>query len=149
MILYCDTSALVKLYVEEEGSSLVRSLVAEAQAVAIAAIGYVEAKAAFARAVQGGRVTGRRYREMLEDFERDWSRCLAMDMTERVIRQAGRLAEQHRLRAYDAVHLAAVIDIGSRITEPINFLGFDDELDRAARTEGISLAPKIASRGNP
>lgn len=32
MILYCDTIALVKLYVVEEGSSLVRGLVAEAQA---------------------------------------------------------------------------------------------------------------------
>lgn len=140
MILYCDTSALVKLYVDEAGSSDVRRLVDEAEAVAIARIGYVEAKSAFARAVYGGRLVRRRYREMLEDFEQDWSRCLVVEMTEQVLRRAGRLAEKHRLRAYDAVHLAAAMEIRDRIASPFALAGFDEDLNRAARAERLSLA---------
>jgi predicted nucleic acid-binding protein len=141
MILYCDTSALVKLYVEESGSSWVRQWVETAEVVGIAAIGYVEAKAAFARAVHGGRVARRQHRGMVTDFEEDWNRYLVMEINEQVIRQAGRLAEAHRLRAYDAVHLAAALHIRSRASEEFTFLGFDDELNRAVRAEGLALVP--------
>jgi predicted nucleic acid-binding protein len=141
MILYCDTSALVKLYVEEAGSSWVRRWIDTADVVGIAAIGYVEAKAAFARAAHGGRVVRRQYRAMVADFEQDWHRYLVMDMSEQVIRLAGRLAERHRLRAYDAVHLAAALHLRARASEELTFLGFDEELNRAAGAEGLALVP--------
>ncbi len=141
MILYCDTSALVKIYVEESGSSWVRHWMNAADVVGIAAIGYVEAKAAFARAAHSGRVIRRTYRRMVEDFEEDWSRYLVIGMHEPVLRHAGRLAEQHRMRAYDAVHLAAALEIRAYAPEGLTFLGFDDELNRAAKAEGLSLPP--------
>lgn len=141
MILYCDTSALVKLYVEEAGSSWVRRWVDASQVVGIAAIGYVEAKAAFARAVHSGRVIRRMYRRMVKDFEEDWSRYLVMELSRPVIRHAGRLAEVHRLRASDAVHLAAALQIRAHASEEVTFLGFDDELNRAAKAERLMLAP--------
>lgn len=49
MILYLDTSALVKLYAEERGREEVQSAVREARVVAISEIGYVEARSALAR----------------------------------------------------------------------------------------------------
>jgi uncharacterized protein with PIN domain len=49
MRLYLDTSALVKLYVDEEGSPFVRSAVERAGVVSTSAITYVEARAAFVR----------------------------------------------------------------------------------------------------
>lgn len=139
MILYCDTSALVKLYVEESGSSWVRHWMNAADVVGIAAIGYVEAKAAFARAVHSGRVIRRTYRRMIEDFEEDWGRCLVLEINQQLLRHAGRLAEQHRMRAYDAVHLAAALQIRAHGCEEVTFLGFDHELNLAAKAEGLSL----------
>jgi len=47
--LYLDTSALVKLYIAEEGSLLVRTALADARFVATSVVAYVEARAAFAR----------------------------------------------------------------------------------------------------
>lgn len=141
MILYCDTSALVKLYVEESGSSWVRHWINADEVVGIAAIGYVEAKGAFARAVHSRRVIRRTYRRMVEDFEEDWSRYLVIGMHEPVLQHAGRLAENHRMRAYDAVHLAAALQIRAHGSEEVAFLGFDHVLNRAARAEGLSLPP--------
>ena len=43
MILFCDTSALVKLYLVEAGSDAVKALVAEAEAVAVCRIAWAEA----------------------------------------------------------------------------------------------------------
>ncbi len=50
MILYLDTSALVKLYVSEEGSEIVRGAVESAGRVATSRIAYAEARAALAPA---------------------------------------------------------------------------------------------------
>jgi predicted nucleic acid-binding protein len=54
MILYLDTSALVKLYVEEIGSNEVKKLVKTAQIVSTSRIAYVEARAGFARKLREG-----------------------------------------------------------------------------------------------
>ncbi len=49
MILFCDTSALIKLYVQEEGSELMLEVAKEAAVVAACRIAWVEAMFAFAR----------------------------------------------------------------------------------------------------
>ena len=49
LILYLDTSALVKLYAEEEGTETVELAVDEAEAVATSVVAYAEARAALAR----------------------------------------------------------------------------------------------------
>ncbi len=48
-MLYCDTSALLKLYVEEPDSGTLKSRVAEADAIAVCRIAWAEAQAALAR----------------------------------------------------------------------------------------------------
>ena len=49
MILYFDSSSLVKLYVEEAGSDSVRRLAAGASRIAVSIVAYPEARSAFAR----------------------------------------------------------------------------------------------------
>ena len=50
MILYLDTSSLVRLYVDESGSADVRRLVEQAEIVAASVVAYPEARAALAGA---------------------------------------------------------------------------------------------------
>ena len=49
MILYLDTSSLVKLYMEEEGSLKIETLVRSSEATVTSIVSYAEARAAFAR----------------------------------------------------------------------------------------------------
>ena len=60
MIGYVDTSSLVKLYVEEEGSRRVRDFVERSELVATSVVAYPEARAALARqcAREGSRPPG-------------------------------------------------------------------------------------------
>lgn len=53
MICYLDTGAPVKLYIQEDGSELVREKVSDASLVATSKIAYAEARAAFARCLRG------------------------------------------------------------------------------------------------
>lgn len=137
MRLYLDTSALVKLYVDEEGSPLVRSAVDQAGLIATSAIAYVEARAAFVRRRHEGGLSGRDYRSIIRDLDADWARYLVVEITDSLIRGAARLAEAHRLKAYDAVHLASAAAIHGRLAEPILFTSWDLELEKAAKREGL------------
>ena len=139
MILYLDTSAVVKLYAEEAGSERVRAGVAEAKVCATHLIAYAETRAAFARkAQQPG------YQDRLplwrDDFERDWPSFEIVGVTPEWVRRAGDLAEAHNLRGYDSVHLAAVEALCRAAAGlDFRFLVFDGDLANAARRAGIRL----------
>src|SRR5712675_884834 len=49
LTLYLDTSSLVKLYVTEAGSDVVRQLVGDASVVATSVVAYTETRASLAR----------------------------------------------------------------------------------------------------
>lgn len=57
MILYLDASALVKRYVAESGSDIVRDAIATAEVVGTSVISRVETVAALAKAMRVGALT--------------------------------------------------------------------------------------------
>lgn len=142
MKLYLDTSALVKLYVEENGSPLVREAVADAETVATSIIAYVEARAAFARCRRERRFSPGDYRRTIQDFNADWEHCLLLEITDSLIREAAELSEVHALRAYDAIHLASAKALGERLGEQVLFASWDSDLLAAAGREGLEPAQK-------
>lgn len=137
MILYLDTSSLVKLYVDEPGSADVRRLVDQAELVAVSVVAYPEARAAFARRKRERSLTPGGFRRARSAFEADWPRVLALDATASLARQAGELAERERLRGFDALHLAAYLMIAREFQgDDVRFSSADRALERAARRVG-------------
>ena len=134
MILYLDTSSLVKLYVDEPGSADVRSLVDQAEIVTASVVAYPEARAALARRQRERSLTPAGFRRAKRAFEADWPRVLALDVAGPLARQAGDLAERQRLRGFDALHLAAYLVIAREFPdEEVRFSSADGALERAAR----------------
>ncbi len=134
MTLYLDTSSLVKLYVQEAGSSDVRALVRTATIVATASIAYPEARAAFARLRRERMLRPTAFLSVKRAFDDDWPRYLTLDITAGIARAAGDLAERFGLRGFDSVHLAAFTEIARRAGAAASeFSSFDDRLNRAAR----------------
>ena len=141
MSLYLDTSALVKLYVEEVGSTLVRKWVHEADVVATSILAYAEARAAFARRRREKQIAPAAYAQILREFEPDWGRYVVLDATDPLIRHAGKLAEVHALGAYDAIHLASAKILKDRVIPPVSFASWDTTLTVAALKEGLNALP--------
>ena len=139
MRLYLDTSALVKLYVEEEGSSMVRQWVDDADTVATSIIAFVEARAAFARRHREKRISSAAHARLVRDFAADWDRYLVLEATQPLMRLAGRLAATHALRAYDAIHLASAKILREKLAEAVSFASWDARLAAAARKEGLEV----------
>ena len=141
MILYLDTSALVKLYVREWGSTEVVAAVGEAEAVAASAVAYAEMRAAFARLLREGMTTRERHEARLAAFNGDWENCMRIDLLPGVARSAGDIAEIYALRGFDAIHLASALWLRDRAGAGLRFMAFDRRLAVAARAAGLAVAP--------
>ena len=59
MIVYFDTSALIKLYVDELGAKSAREAAVAAELIATSMLTYAEMRSAFARKRRFGEITGR------------------------------------------------------------------------------------------
>lgn len=136
-MLYCDTSALLKLYIEERHSDTLKQRLAETQAVAVCRIAWAEAHAALAR----------RAREVPEDYPvieaakaalaADWPHYVVMEVSQSVVERAGEYADTFALRGYDSVQLAAAFEAGNIAEIDIEFACFDRRLNKAAQVLGL------------
>ncbi len=140
MIAYFDTSALVKLVVDEDGHEQARALWSAARRVACGRLGYPEARAALAGAARLGRLDPEELRAAVVSFERRWETLRVVELAPPVAVRAGDLAERRALRGYDAVHLAcALLAQGAR--RDLVLVCWDARLRDGAAAEGLSLAP--------
>ncbi|HEV2846488.1 MAG TPA: type II toxin-antitoxin system VapC family toxin [Thermoanaerobaculia bacterium] len=137
MILYLDTSSLVKLYLEEAHSELVREWVGAAEAIATSRVAYPEALSAFARRRAHGDLESSAFETLRRSFDSDWPTFVLLPLQEQ---KAGSLAVRHLIRGFDAVHLAAASDLRSALPDDsVIFSSFDRKLLQAARDEGVPV----------
>ena len=136
MILYLDASAIVKLHIQETHTSELTKLVLEESArgarVTTSCVSYAEVLAAFARNVADEADLNR----LNTDFPRTWSRYHVVFLDQDILNVAGILSRTHRLRGFDALHLASAL-AARRRREKATFLVFDKMLSRAAEAEGF------------
>lgn len=138
MVIYLDTSALLKLYVEEEGRDLVREAVAVAISAVTSTIAYAEARAGLARRFREGDFKEEEYGRATSKLDEQWRGYERLAVSASIARSAGDLAERHALRGFDAVHLASALWFSKKF-EDLRFLAFDDQLSLAARDASLNL----------
>ncbi len=146
MILYCDSSALVKLYVAEPGSDEVRAAVDAAEAVATCRITWAEIHAALSRRAREAPEDTMAIEGAKRTFAADWPHCVVIEVSQAVVERAGEYADTFALRGYDAVQLAAAQILAETSGEGCAFACFDLRLAKAARVLGLA-AP--AGKGAP
>jgi uncharacterized protein len=138
MILFCDTSALLKLYVNEPDSGLVFDRLGNSEGVAVSRIAWVEAHSALAR----------RAREQPQDIvviesvkqvlRIDWQGYLVIEVTQALMELAGEYAEVFALRGYDSVQLASASQTAKMTQGVVCFASFDLRLNKAAAALGMT-----------
>ncbi len=139
MICYLDSSALVKLFVDEPGTAEVSRMVKEAQLVGTVAISRAEVIAALAKAVRVGSLSMEDAKSARRRFRTEWLHFLRLQVSDFLIDRAGDLAWTHGLRGYDTVQLAASDIWRESLDAPVSFATFDLKLWKAA--EAIGLVP--------
>jgi predicted nucleic acid-binding protein len=132
MMLYLDTSSLIKLYIDEPGSDEVRQDLSESSAGATSLVTYAETRATFARLRRLGNITPSGFRLAKRDFDSDWSVFVVVPLSDALCRAAGDLAEHYGLRGFDSIHLATFLHLANNDRSEVRFSSFDRRLNRAA-----------------
>ena len=120
MILYLDTSALVKKYFEEKNSSEVTSLWKSSLGICTSAVAYVELLAAVYRKASETRANKSLFESVVRTFQEDWSSFIIVEVDNRLNETIHKVIANHGLRCFDAIHLASALAIGSVVAD--NFL---------------------------
>jgi uncharacterized protein len=141
MILYLDTSALVKLYFQEPFSSEVLSKWQSAEQVVTSSVAYAETLASIYRKSREGYLEDASLGELLGSFQRDWSSLIRVEVTDELNVYIDSAVERYPLRGFDLIHLASAKVIHERVPEDFLFACFDERLACAARSEGLDTFP--------
>jgi len=137
-LVYFDSSALVKLVVEETGSELTAELWDGCDAALASRLAYPEVRAALAAAARNHDLGTRKLAAVEDAWEKYWHALRAVELTPAVARHAGDLAREHSLRGADAVHLASALAIGD---PDLVVAVWDRRLHSGARATGTLVAP--------
>lgn len=137
MILYCDTSALIKLYLQEDQSNQMLTAARTADVLAVCRITWAEAMAGFARRVREVEEDGERIEQARQRLQADWPRYAIVEVNQPLVERAGELADIFALRGYDSVQLAAALVLKTGADETVTFACFDKRLSKAALVLGL------------
>lgn len=138
MLIFLDSSALVKYYVTEQGSVWIRSLVNDSQnVILVSAIALAEVTAALARRQREGLFGKRFLRQSYQSFQEDLRVTFQnIPVDDAILTEAAELAIRHPLKGYDAVQIATAIAVQQRFVA-LTFISADKQMLRAAQAEGM------------
>jgi predicted nucleic acid-binding protein len=143
LIVYWDTSALIKLYIREAGTPDVDQLLQGVDVSGTAVICQVEISAALAKLVRMKSLRRKPAQLAWQRFLRDWSTLTHIQLTQPLLTQASTLTWDHGLRGYDAIHLAAAFTWQSLLGETVTFATYDQHLWHTAQNLGMDRFPSV------
>jgi predicted nucleic acid-binding protein len=138
-LVYFDSSAFVKLVVEEAGSDLAAQLWDGCDAAISSRLAYPEVRAALAAAARNHVLDDGELETAERAWEEFWTATRRVELTSAVEREAGELAQRHALRGADAVHLASALAIGDA---DLVVAVWDQRLHAGARAARLRVAPR-------
>ncbi len=109
-MLYLDSSALVKRYVQEEGSKAVTSRFERGETIYTSVLSFAEVHAAIGRKYRERELSINEKEKLVDEFQTDWFFSLSiLELTTHTMIALPALCEKYFLKAGDAIHLSAAI----------------------------------------
>jgi predicted nucleic acid-binding protein len=115
VITYIDTSTLLELIIDEDGSERAMTIWASADAVASVSLIVVEARAALAAARRLRRLTKAQHRSAVTELEALVGDLHIVPVTAELVASVAELTEEEGLRGYDAVHLVGALTVEATV----------------------------------
>jgi hypothetical protein len=138
--IYLDASALVKLFVPEQGSEVLNEALVGAKDVIVSDLAMTEMASALGRRTREGRLTLAESRRLYREAEKLAASCGPAELTPSIHRRAERLlllSQDVPLRTLDALHVATALD-----AEAATLVTYDPCLRDAAAAQGLFVAPE-------
>lgn len=137
MIIFMDTSAWIKYFIEEDGTQEIQNFILnnsgyKANIFTASAVTYAEMIATFQRAFKGKRITEDQYKKVIFYFKNQWNNFDIPEVDNHLIENSGLVAQKYALKGCDAFQLASALSIPAEL-----FISSDDDLQHAANKSGF------------
>jgi predicted nucleic acid-binding protein len=130
-VIFVDTSALVKRYVDEPGRDLVLEVMAGDHVWVASELARAEAALALTRVAATSRQADRLHRLLADD----WDAFHVVPVDDRCLAAAAEIGSGHGVSVSTAIHLAAA----SRLPKPVGYLTLDPRQVSAAVALDLDL----------
>jgi|GEM_PF-558704 predicted nucleic acid-binding protein len=153
MILYLGTSSLVKLYLDEPYSDVIRDWAKVAEMLATCKIAFTEVMSAIDKRLRNNDMSKKDYDMFIRQFSEDWAHFVKVDFDDV---EAGTFVNKYDLSRFGAIHLssAKLINEEQRKLLPLFKAAYKDQSDislffsssdvalcKAAHSEGLKVLP--------
>jgi predicted nucleic acid-binding protein len=139
MIFYYDTSALLKLFIDEQYSEQIQAMASQATLNVVSELTWIEMCAALGRRTRTGETSKINAEIALEQIAQNWPSYRQIQTSPNIIQSAGNHAQTFGLRAYDSVQLACAQSANIALSGQMTFCCFDKALNNAARVLGMKV----------
>ena len=138
MIAYFDASALVKLFLDEDGAEHAREVWHSGIHLATSRISQAELACGMAAAVRGRRYPRERLGAGVVDGRFLRERATIVEADAGIVDAASTVGVRHGLRGVDAIHVASALEL---IELDPTLVSWDERQRRAAAAEGLPVYP--------
>jgi predicted nucleic acid-binding protein len=147
VIVYCDSSSIVKWFFDEPNMDLARDARDRASLVFTSIVSFPEVLSAMNRALRENRCTATDLELARGEFIRIWPGTHRVRVDEALVQRAGQLVFRHGLRGFDSVQLASALVLRETGEEVEFFFScFDRNLNLAAAKEGFMVHGEIQNQ---
>lgn len=142
-IIYLDTSAFIKLYIQEKRSDDVSLFFKISDGAGTSILTYTEMASAMAQVVRMRIISENEAKTAWANFLHDWPEFIRLKCHAQLTERAGSLAWEFGLRGYDAMHLASALTWQETLETPVCLATFDRLLWNAGKKAGLAVWPEI------
>lgn len=142
-MLYLDSSALVKSYLNEVGTAAVRIRLSSAERIFTSALTYAEVHTVLGRKYQARELPRQEFQTARDAFVRDWVLALlVLELDTKTLSGVPGLVERYPLKASDAVHLASGLWLHDMLQLSADFAAGESKLEFGVADKSLA---RIAS----
>jgi predicted nucleic acid-binding protein len=141
VLLFCDTSALIKLLIDEPDSAQIHQASERAGLIAACRITWAEAMAAMARRQRDDPTSADDIETARQRLSMLWSSFTIVEVSQKLVEAAGRFADGFALKGYDSVQLAAAHELHLNTEQKVLFACYDRRLNQAAQLLQLDVMP--------
>ena len=138
-MIYFDSSALVKRYVQEVGSDTVNSLLDGTAVAATSRLAYPEILSALTRRHNAADIETSSFERVKNQFKIDWEYFTVVEMRAEVLQYIDRIIDRYALRGADSIHLSTAVWLKQKVKQEVVFVASDLELLNGAKLEKLKV----------
>jgi predicted nucleic acid-binding protein len=133
---YFDSSAVVKVYVQESGRATVLRLL-RLHEVVVSAILPVEIRGALRRRAEENAIESSRLPAALNQLAADREQWNLLAVSKEILGRAEEIVATHTVRTLDAIHIASAKEFTERLQARVPFISADHRQVEAAAAVGL------------